>query len=352
VSSQRRPLRGGLDERAHRVVPPPDRGHVAQRAQEPLAQAAGAHGGARRVEEADEGAARGALLGGLEELERRERGPVEDQGVSRREAEQAAQMAEPVALGLAQIGERGPRRLKPGRHPTQPEALEVAHAEMGMEAVACAVAPEPRGIAHGERDAEAGEPLAKGGVALGGHEDLGGAAHEAGLEESLRAHGVLADPVLAGGDIGEGQPEHPRDAVRGEEVVVRGPVEILGIGERARRDHPDDLAAHQLLALGGRLHLLAHRDLLALPNELADIGVGGVMRDARHGGVLARGERDLQEARSQVRVLEEQLVEVAQPEQEQVVRVPALELPVLLHHGSEFAAAGVRHARRRAVRRS
>src|SRR5262249_44016441 len=82
--------------------------------------------------------------------------------------------------------------------------------------------------------------------------------------------------------------------------------------------------------------LLAHRDLLARADEAADVPVGGVMGDTRHGNgaltLLARCERDLQEPRRELGVVEEQLVEIAEPEQQQVVRVAALQLPVLPHH--------------------
>src|SRR2546423_905215 len=82
-------------------------------------------------------------------------------------------------------------------------------------------------------------------------------------------------------------------------VVVRA-VEVLEIRDRARGQDGHDLAANQLLALGRRLDLLAHRHLPARADQARDIRLGGVMRDARHGdgalALLARGQGDLEEA--------------------------------------------------------
>ncbi len=163
------------------------------------------------------------------------------------------------------------------------------------------------------------------------------------------------DPEVPGGDVDEGRAERARRAMQREEEVVRGPVQELRVGDGARRDDADDLAPHQLLALGGRLHLLAHGDLLARSDEARDVAVGGVVRDPRHRdrplAFLARRERELQQAGRGVRVLEEQLVEIPEAEQQQVVRVALLELPVLQHHRGQLGR-GLRHESSAADRRS
>ncbi len=128
-------------------------------------------------------------------------------------------------------------------------------------------------------------------------------------------------------------------AVRGEQEVVGRAFEELGVGDRAGRDHAHDFSPHEFPTLRGRLHLLAHRDLLARADEPRDVPIGGMMRDAGHGNgalaLLPGGQRDLEQAGSDVRIIEEQLVEVAEPEEQQVVRVAALQLPVLPHHRRE-----------------
>ena len=194
-------------------------------------------------------------------------------------------------------------------------------------------------------------------VALAADEDLRGPAQQRGLQERRPPAPVSSPAQNSPVDTSARAtpsvpPPLPAVTVNGEEIVAGGAVEHLRVGERAGRDDAHHLAPHELLAAAGRLHLLAHRHLLALADEPGDIGVGGVMRDAGHGRRLARGQRDLQEARAQVGILGEHLVEVAQPEQQEIVRVAALQLAVLLHHGRELGAASVRHARRRAVRRS
>src|SRR5262249_2023197 len=93
-----------------------------------------------------------------------------------------------------------------------------------------------------------------------------------------------------------------------------------------------DLAAQELLALAGPLHLLAERDLLAGPDQAGDVAVGRVVRDAGHGRALARRQRDRQQPGAELGVLVEELVEVAQSEQQQVVGEAPLQLTVLRHH--------------------
>jgi hypothetical protein len=61
------------------------------------------------------------------------------------------------------------------------------------------------------------------------------------------------------------------------------------------------------------------------------------MGNPRHGRALPGRERDLQQRRAPLGVLEEELVEIAQPEQEKVIRIPPLELAVLLHHRGQTA---------------
>ena len=150
-------------------------------------------------------------------------------------------------------------------------------------------------------------------------------------------------------------PRAARRAMEYQEEVVRGPVQELRVGDGARRDHADDLAPHELLALGGRLHLLAHGDLLPGADEAGDVAVGGVVRDPRHRdrplALLPRREGDLEEAGRGVRVLEEQLVEVTEAEQQEVVRVAPLQLPVLQHHRGQLGR-GLRHESSAAARRS
>jgi hypothetical protein len=75
------------------------------------------------------------------------------------------------------------------------------------------------------------------------------------------------------------------------------------------------------LASLGVLDLVAHGDLAAGAQQLADVALEGVVRHAAHrrlggGPFLPRGELDLEDRRRALGVLEEQLVEVAHPVEE------------------------------------
>src|SRR5208337_768823 len=77
-------------------------------------------------------------------------------------------------------------------------------------------------------------------------------------------------------------------------------------------------------------------DLESLADELGDVVLGRVVGHAahRHGDaflLVARGQRDLQLARSDHRILEEQLVEIAQAKEDKRVGVFFLDRGVLPH---------------------
>ncbi len=114
---------------------------------------------------------------------------------------------------------------------------------------------------------------------------------------------------------------------------------------RARREHARDLALHQLLGEPRVFHLLADGDLEALANELGNVVFRRVIGHAAHGNgdalfLVARGQRDLQLARGDHRVLEEELVEVAQAEEQQRVGMLFLDRGVLPHQRSGRLAHG------------
>ena len=136
----------------------------------------------------------------------------------------------------------------------------------------------------------------------------------------------------------------PRDAgpvaarIDGDEQRVALRVEQIGVGHRARGDHAQHLALDRTLARRGIADLLADRDRLAEAHQFREIAVDGVVRHAGHrnrraGRLPARGERDVEQARGALRVVVEELVEVAHPVEQQLVRMLRLGAEVLLHHG-------------------
>ena len=76
---------------------------------------------------------------------------------------------------------------------------------------------------------------------------------------------------------------------------------------------------------------------MAAGDQLLEILVGGVDRDPAHGDVgalmlAALGERDAQRAARHFGIVEEQLVEIAHPVEQQTVRMGRLDVEVLRHH--------------------
>ena len=71
-----------------------------------------------------------------------------------------------------------------------------------------------------------------------------------------------------------------------------------------------------------------------------------MIRHAAHGdlvlgafvlGMVARGERQIELARSDPRVLLEHLIKIPQPEKQQAVRIAFLDRIILLHHRGELS---------------
>jgi hypothetical protein len=72
-------------------------------------------------------------------------------------------------------------------------------------------------------------------------------------------------------------------------------------------------------------------------DQLLQIVVGRVHRHAAHGDVLAQvlaafGQRDAQRLRSDLRIFEKQLVEIAHPVEQQAVRIGGFNFHELCHH--------------------
>ena len=154
----------------------------------------------------------------------------------------------------------------------------------------------------------------------------------------------LGGAKFAGGQVERGESggvSRPRHA--GQEVVLLRAE--LCVDRGARRQHARDFALHQLLGHARVFHLLADGDLEALADELGDVVVGRVIRHAAHGDgralfLVARGQRDLQLARGDHGVLEEELVEVAQAKEQKRAGMLFLDRGVLPHQWSGRLAHG------------
>ncbi len=193
---------------------------------------------------------------------------------------------------------------------------------------------------------------------LGGLEprDLGGKPHAV----------AFGDAELAGRDIDPAERKarvgvvgRNAGAHHGEEIVVAPRVEQRVLGQGAGGDEADDVPPHDalaaaLLGLGRVFELFADRDAMTLRDQAVQIFVGAVHRHAAHRDVLAEvlaalGQHDAERTARDLGILEEQLVEVAHPVEQQAARIGGLDLEVLLHDrrdGRAAPSAGVAQAER------
>ena len=348
-AQERAQLRAGLgrlNERADRVLPLGDRRGVAQRLQQPLAQPPRAHRRDGLVERADERVAH-AAVGRAQELERLDGRLVQRETVRSGETPEAEHVAEVLALRRPHVGERGRPRLQAQREIAHAEGVQRADAEMRAELGGRAAAREDLRIAEGERGARRLQSAEQRPAAAQrvGDEDFARPSQQRRRQHAALGVGVLAGHELSGGDIQQRDAGGVALRRDGEQIVVGTAGEIGGVRERARRDHAHDVALEELLTLARGFHLLADGDLLAGLYEARDVAVRRVVRDAGHRRALPRRERDRQQAGAELGILAEELVEVAESEQQQVVRVAALEVAVLLHH-RRVDARGPAHATR------
>ena len=143
--------------------------------------------------------------------------------------------------------------------------------------------------------------------------------HPAELRPKLvAAH--LGGGKLAGGHVGVGEPHEVVRGDDGREVVVRLRPQHVLVDDRAGRDHAGDRAIHEPVA-GGR-HLIAHRDAVPGLDQPGDVAGHGVVGHAAHGRAaaateLAGGQHDLQLFGGDLGVAVEQLVEVAEAEEQE-----------------------------------
>ena len=128
-------------------------------------------------------------------------------------------------------------------------------------------------------------------------------------------------------------------------MVTLGERRVLG--QRAGGDDAHDRAVDDARRVPRILHLVADHDLLAHADQPVDVGLGAARRHAghRHGffALVARREREPEEPRCLLGVLEEELEEVSHPEEEEAVRMLLPGRPVLLHDRGVRTAGFSRH---------
>ena len=222
--------------------------------------------------------------------------------------------------------------------------VQRADAVEGEQPLPPVLAVEARSRLHGQ----AGLPFAPQLVEVGALAQLLGDQHLLRVEAAERGAqpGALhrLHDQLAGGQLQPGQPEAARRLRHRGQPVGGAGIEQAVLGQRAGGDDADDAALHHRLAaalLGLRrvFHLLADGHAEALADQALQVGFVAVDRDAAHRDVLAQmlaalGQRDVQRPGGVHRVLEEHLVEIAHPVEQQAVGMGLLDLQILRHHRS------------------
>ena len=356
------------DEGADGVEARVDRGLVAERAAEPGAQEARAHRRAGRVEDLVERGAGVAACAVREEVEVGARRFVERHvpgGGAEREAANVRDVAVQVLAHATQEGAGG--RVERGAA-LAAEAVERGDAEVAQELVVGrdgVEVPFVDGRHAGDAGlGEGGEDLvvARLGRSAGAVRDdrLAGREARKGGGELRAAGGRLAEE-LARREL-EDADDEALGALAGlgddgDEVVVGVLGEERLLGDGARGDDAGDLAADHAAALDALrvLHLVADGGLEAGADDLGEIGVEGVVRDAAHRLAGAVGEGEAEKGGGAAGVVHEQLVEVPEAEEEQRVAVQVLpHRAVLAQHRGEFFGhfVRVRRAPQRAAQSS
>ena len=260
----------------------------------------------------------------------------------------ALQVRQRPRLALPQVLQERPRRRHRGGPLRQPQPLHAGQAVLPAQRRGAALGPElrrrpPRG---------AGRRPLRPGLALGAHRDRRGVVGEQQLRHvqlgqlrpRLRGALELHHTEVARAEVQGGQPPgRPHLHQRGA-VVVAPALQERRLQRRAGRDHPHDAPRHQAARGAGILQLIAERHPVSRPDQRGQVLLHVLHRHPRqrHAQPLPQrlaGQRDPQLAADQLRVGVEGLVEVAQPEEEDGVRVLRLDLKVLAADGGAQGGA-------------
>lgn len=114
-------------------------------------------------------------------------------------------------------------------------------------------------------------------------------------------------------------------------------IEERVFGQRARSHDPRDFAFDEPLGLLRIFDLLADCRPVTGPNQLLQVAIECVIREARHRDRIGRalvpaGQSQPQHPRSNLGVLVEQLIKIAHPKQQQRPRILGFHLQIPLHH--------------------
>ena len=184
-------------------------------------------------------------------------------------------------------------------------------------------------------------------VGLAAQQQFGGG--EAGQLVDGLLHGMGAGETGgvkgARGHVAEAQAEDAVPAIGTGEIVVAPLVQHGAFGDGAGGDNAGDVPFDQTFGRGRVFHLLTDGHLVALGHQTGNVALAGVVGNAAHGnpvgivlglGAVPAGEGQVQFPGSGAGIFVEHLVEVAETEKENAVRMIVFDLPVLLHHGGQL----------------
>ncbi len=321
-----------LRQLRHGVVALCNVGQTRQRSYQPVAQQPPAHRGTRRVQRPEQREAGSRTR--FNQVQVPHRRLVEQHEVRGILPLNTAHMIDRSTQLLLHIMKDRARCTEPRRATFGAKAFQRVHLEMSLQQVVRGIDFKRPVVMPGHhRTLQAPDHLFVPARLFTRHDDFRrGIACEIAQRRGLIA-GFL-DPERARRKVEERNSEHIAFDNKSGEVVVQLRFERGLFEHRSRRDNPRDLTTNQPLHQGRILHLLADRNLAPGLHELRNIEIRGVMRHAAHRDCVPLRQREIKELRRFLGVVEEHLVEVAQPEEQQgVFRQIAANPAILVHHG-------------------
>ena len=159
---------------------------------------------------------------------------------------------------------------------------------------------------------------------------------------TLAAENKYLSEKFAGGDINPGQSEIIRNFGRRQQKVIAFGVKQRFFGQGSGGYQADNLTLNYRLAAAffgffGIFGLLADGNFIALTYQLGKVAFIGMKRHTAHRNVFtlnfaAFGQGNIQRFGCFERVIQKQLVKIAHPVEQQIVRILPLNLNILGHH--------------------